>query len=224
MKLSQNTVTLLKNFAAINSNICIPAGSEIKTMSVIGNALASATVEETFEKDILIYDLGELLSVLAIAPDPDVILSDKFLTVKWGSSKVKYSFADREIMRDAIAASTKQVNFPIPDVEFVLTIDMLASIHKAASILKAGYISVFSEDGKVLVKVFDKGLVNGNTFILETGTETDLNFQAVIEVNSLKFLVGNYKASISTKNISKFESCDQDLVYYITLDVSSRFE
>jgi hypothetical protein len=193
-------------------------------MSVIGNALASATVEETFEKDILIYDLGELLSVLAIAPDPDVILNDKFLTVKWGSSKVKYSYSDREIMRDSIAASTKQVKFPDPDVEFVLTVEMLASIHKAASILKAGFISIFSEDGKVLVKVFDKGLVNGNTFILETDVETDLEFSAVVEVSNLKFLIDNYNVSVSSKNICRFSSCSNDLIYYVTLDVSSRFQ
>jgi hypothetical protein len=121
-------------------------------MSVVGNALASATIEEEFDKDVLIYDLGELLSVLAIAPEGDVVLSDKHLTVKWGKSKVRYAYADSEIMRDSIAASTKQVKFPEPDVSFVLTADMLSSIHKASSILKAGFVAVYAEDGNVLVR------------------------------------------------------------------------
>ena len=224
MKLSSNTIALLKNFAAINSNICIKAGNTVKTMSVIGNALASATIEEEFDKDVLIYDLGELLSVLAIAPEGDVVLSDKHLTVKWGKSKVRYAYADSEIMRDSIAASTKQVKFPEPDVSFVLTADMLAGIHKASSILKAGFVSVYAEDGNVLVRVFDKSLINGNVFVLETGVQSDLVFEAVVDVANLKFLAGDYQVSLSKRNITRFEKLDQDLVYYVTADISSKWE
>lgn len=224
MKLSQNTIALLKNFAAINSNICIPAGNVIKTMSVVGNALATATIEDEFLSDVLIYDLGELLSVLAIAPDGDITLSEKHLTIKWGTSKVRYAYADVEIMRDAITASTKNVKFPVPDVEFVLTNDMLASIHKASSILKAGFVAVYVEDGNVLIKVFDKSLINGNVFVVETGVQSDLVFEAVVDVANLKFLGGDYKVSLSKRNITRFEKVDDDVVYYVTADVSSKWE
>ena len=224
MKLSQQTLALLKNFSAINSNIFIKAGSKIQTLSVVGNALASATVEEEFERDISIYDLGELLSVLNIAPDGDVTLSENYLTVKWNRSKVKYAYADTILMRDAVAAAEKQVKFPETDVEFTLTSEMLVNIHKSSSILKAGYLSVFSENGKVALKVFDKGNINSNSFIIDVDVETNLDFEAILDITNLKLLAGNYNVSISKRNISRFVNVDQDVTYYLTLDVSSSFK
>lgn len=223
MKLSQQTMALLKNFAAINSNIYIKEGNVVKTMSIVGNLFASAVIEEEFSSPISIYDLGELLSVLAIAPDGDIKLSENYLTVSWNNSKVKYSYADPIIMRDAIKASEKNIKFPDVDVEVVLTGEMLSSIHKAASILKSGYLSVFSEDGKVFLKVFDKNLVNGNTYIVETGVETELDFDAIFDIQNLKLMTGSYVLSISKRKISRFVSKDLELTYYITLDTSSKF-
>lgn len=223
MKLSPQTIALLKNFAAINGNVYIPVGNTVKTMTVVGNMLASAVIEEEFDKPVSVYDLGEFLSVLAIAPDGDVILSDEFLTVKWGKSKVRYSYADRNIMRDAIAASEKDVKFPAADVEFVLTPEMLGNIHKASSILKAGFVVVFNDEGKVSLKVFDKSLVNGNVYVVETGVETDLTFEAIFDVANLKLMTGEYQVSISKRGVSRFVNTEQDLKYYITLDIASKF-
>jgi len=39
MKLSNNTVQVLKNFASINQNLVIKEGNEIKTMSAMKNML-----------------------------------------------------------------------------------------------------------------------------------------------------------------------------------------
>ena len=40
MKLSTNTIQVLKNFASINQNLVIKEGSEIKTISAIKNIVA----------------------------------------------------------------------------------------------------------------------------------------------------------------------------------------
>jgi hypothetical protein len=126
-------------------------------------------------------------------------------------------------MRDAVTAADKQVKFPEADVEFVLTAEMLVNIHKASSILKAGYLSVFSDEGKVVLKVFDKGNINSNSYLVETDVETDLSFEAILDITNLKLLAGNYNVAISKRNISRFVNVDQDLQYYLTLDVSSKF-
>ena len=65
MKLSTNTVQVLKNFASINQNLVIKEGNEIKTMSAMKNIVAKATVEETFPKQVAIYDLNEFLGCLS---------------------------------------------------------------------------------------------------------------------------------------------------------------
>ena len=64
MKLSNDTVTVLKNFSTINQNLVIKAGSNISTMSAMKNIVAKATVIEDFPKDFAIYDLNYYITNL----------------------------------------------------------------------------------------------------------------------------------------------------------------
>ena len=57
MKLSDKTIKLLKNFSSINQSILFKEGSKLRTISVMKNILAEATVDEEFPKDFGIYDL-----------------------------------------------------------------------------------------------------------------------------------------------------------------------
>ena len=50
MKLSEHTISVLKNFASINQNLVIKEGSELQTMSAMKNIVARSGVEETFQK------------------------------------------------------------------------------------------------------------------------------------------------------------------------------
>ena len=59
MKLSEHTISVLKNFASINQNLVIKEGSELQTMSAMKNIVSKATVEENFPKEFAIYDLNE---------------------------------------------------------------------------------------------------------------------------------------------------------------------
>ena len=48
MKLSENTISVLKNFATINQNLLIREGNTLTTMSAMKNIVAQAEVEETY--------------------------------------------------------------------------------------------------------------------------------------------------------------------------------
>ena len=50
MKLSEHTISVLKNFASINQNLVIKEGSELQTMSAMKNIVSKAPVEESFPK------------------------------------------------------------------------------------------------------------------------------------------------------------------------------
>jgi hypothetical protein len=62
MKLSDKTLTLLKNFSSINQSILFKEGSSLRTISVMKNILAEATIEEELPKDFGIYDLNQFLN------------------------------------------------------------------------------------------------------------------------------------------------------------------
>ena len=46
MKLSESTITILKNFASINQSILVKSGSSLRTISVMKNILAEAEIKE----------------------------------------------------------------------------------------------------------------------------------------------------------------------------------
>ena len=81
MKLSNNTVQVLKNFASINQNLVIKEGNEIKTMSAMKNIVAKATVEETFPKQVAIYDLNEFLGCLSLFKSPVLSFNNTSVTI-----------------------------------------------------------------------------------------------------------------------------------------------
>ena len=81
MKLSNETVSVLKNFSTINQNLVIKSGSTITTMSAMKNIVAKADVKEDFPQDFAIYDLNEFLSVISLFTNPELEFKDDFVIV-----------------------------------------------------------------------------------------------------------------------------------------------
>ena len=70
MKLSDKTISVLKNFSSINQSILFKEGNKLRTISVMKNILAEATVSEDFSKDFGIYDLNQFLNGLSLHSSP----------------------------------------------------------------------------------------------------------------------------------------------------------
>ena len=51
MKLSDKTLTILKNFAGINNSILVKEGTNLRTISVAKNILAEAEIKEEFPRE-----------------------------------------------------------------------------------------------------------------------------------------------------------------------------
>jgi hypothetical protein len=66
MKLSQETIAILKNFATINQGVFFKEGNTISTMSPQKNILVDAKISETIPQNFGIYDLNNFLSVIFI--------------------------------------------------------------------------------------------------------------------------------------------------------------
>ena len=63
-------------------------------MSAMKNIVAKATIEETFPKEIAIYDLNEFLSSTSLFKEPVIDFDDSHLVIKEENSrgtKLKYS-------------------------------------------------------------------------------------------------------------------------------------
>jgi len=221
MKLSDSTLSLLKNFSTINQSILFKQGTKLRTISVMKNILAEATISEELPKDFGIYDLGQFLNGLSLHNSPELDFQDNsYVVIKEGRSKSKYFFADANCI---VTPPEKTLTLPSEDVAFDLSTDQLDKLLKAAAIYQLADLSVVGGEGVVKVLVRDKKNETSNDFSIIVG-ETDATFSFNFKVENIKILPGNYDVVCSKNNLSRFTSKNQDLTYFIALEPDSTFE
>jgi len=201
MKLSEKTLTLLKNFSNINQSILFKQGSSLRTISVMKNILAEATIDEDLPADFGIYDLGQFLNGLALHQRPELdFQNDGFVYIKEGRMRSKYFFADPKVI---VTPPEKEITLPSEDVSFTLSTDQLDKLLKAAGIYQLPDLAVVGKNGVVKILVRDKKNDTSNDFAITVG-ETDESFEFNFKVENIKILPGTYDVVVSKKLLSRF--------------------
>ena len=222
MKLSENTLSILKNFSSINQSILFKQGNKLRTISVMKNILAEATIEEELPKDFGIYDLNQFLNgidVLYKSPEFD-FQNDGYVVIKEGRMRSKFFFADPNVI---VTPPDKAIELPSEDVTFDLGTDQLNKLLKAANLYQLPDLSVVGEDGVVKLVVRDKKNETSNIFSIIVG-ETESAFTFNFKVENIKILPGTYDVVVSQKLLSRFTSKNHNLTYFIALEPDSTFE
>ena len=220
MKLSEKTLTVLKNFAGINNSILVKQGTQLRTMSVAKNILAEADIEEDFPRQFGVYDLNQFLNGLSLHQDPEMDFSEEsYLTIREGRRKVKYFFADPQVI---ISPPDKQITLPSEDVHFELESSALDKLLKAAAVYQLPDLCVVGEAGVVKLVVRDKKNDTSNSYSVDVG-ETDKEFSFNFKVENIKIIPGSYDVVVSSKLLSEFKNSTYNLKYYIALEPDSTF-
>ena len=220
MKLSDNTLTILKNFAGINNSILVKEGTKLRTISVAKNILAEADISEEFPRDFAIYDLNQFLNGLSLHQDPDLDFKEEsYLSIREGKRRVKYFFADPNVI---IAPPEKEINLPSQDVCFQLDSTSLEKLIKAAAVYQLPDLSAVGEAGVIKLVVRDKKNDTSNEYAIVVG-ETDQEFTFNFKVENIKIIPGAYDVVVSSKLLSQFTNTRYNLTYYIALEPDSTF-
>ncbi len=221
MKLSDSTVNLLKNFSNINQSILFKKGNSLRTISVMKNILAEATINEELPKDFGIYDLNQFLNGLSLHNNPDLdFTNDNYVVIREGRSRSKYFFADPNVI---VCPPDKSIELPTEDVSFELKTEQLDKLLKAAGIYQLPDLSAIGEDGVVKLVVRDKKNETSNDYAVVVG-ETEGKFVFNFKVENIKLIPGSYDVVVSQKLLSKFTCREHDLTYYIALEPDSSYE
>lgn len=222
MNFNDEFLGVLKNFAQINSNLMVNAGStDVTTINESKSVYGCYTHGFEFDNDFAIYDLSNFISALNMFENKTVTIGDKFMTVQDDSSKsrLRYTFANPDLITKAPA--------PVKIDEFVSTFDltneMMNKLRKAQSVLDLSTVRVLPNGSdSVEIRVEDPNDPSNNQFALEASAEnTSENFDAYLSMNNLLVLSGDYKVGISDKNLMKFTHDDVSLFYYISLERQS---
>ena len=215
MKISEKTISILKNMSSINPSIKFKPGNVISTKDQGNFILAIAKVEEEFPQECCIYELPKLLNILPLIKDPEFDFGEKNLNIKssTSSSRLKYAYCSE----DVIAVSKyKPIVIDDVNVEFDLSEEDLGAIIKAVNILSLPSIAFSGESGSLFVKSVDAKDASSNEFKIKVG-EIDKDFMTIFNPEKLKSLYSDdYHVTISDRSVTKFAG--NNVTYWVAAE------
>jgi len=227
LKLSLNTLRVLKNFSEINGSILVREGSRLKTISVGENMIAQYDCEEEFPITFGIYDLRQFITGLDLFPDPTLeFKNNDYVIINGGGRKTKFFFSDPEITIKA--APDRDVNFPESDLSFGLSVGTLLTLKRASMVYGLPDLKITSLDGVITLSLCDRENDTTNTFEEIVPGDSTGDYEFFIKVENLRLAVGEkssstdntklYDVKISSKLISQWTNVSSPLTYYIALE------
>jgi hypothetical protein len=217
MKISKETIAVLKTLSAVNGNLLIKPGNKLSSISPQKNVMAEITVAEDFPKEYGIYDLSEFLGVLSVFGDPELEFKSNFAKISEGASHIKYFSAETSVL----VVPTKELKFPEAEINFTLPAATLSMAIRTAGVLRSSDVTIEGNGKQIFLVVADLKNAAANSFNIAVG-ETDKTFKANLKVENLKMMPGEYEVSLTSKKISRFKNTAQDALFYVALEASSK--
>lgn len=225
MKLSNETLTVLKNFGTINQGIFFKQGKTLKTVSSHKNILAEVSIKEEIPADFGVYDLNNFLSVVSLhKDDPSFEFDEKHVVIvgNKGRSKIKYRFCEPTMI---VTPPEKQFVMPEAEIKFTLSSEDFDWVLRAASVLSSPHIAIESDGKKISIVTLDLQNDAAHTDALEIADGNGNKFKMIFKTENLtKVMPGSYDVSISSKGVSHFKNKTLPLQYYISTEAGSKFE
>jgi hypothetical protein len=207
MQFSNETIQVLKNFAAINSNILIRKGKTLSTISTAKNIFAKADA---------VYDLNSLLALLTLMENQNVEFGDKSLTISKDNGKFEYFYSSPTVI---VAAPDKSIEVD-NHYQFTLSSEDVNMIMKAAAITSAPTITISGKGDDVTLTIGDKKNDTANTYKKIIG-KSEHSFDCHMAVENFKVVPDSYIVTISKKKAFHFKHATKALEYFIAMEPDS---
>jgi hypothetical protein len=224
MKLSKETLTVLKNFASINDGIVFRSGNILRTCDTQKQIMAETKISEDIPSNFAIFDLNRFLSVLSLHDDNTEIELDsdsKAANLKSGRKRTIYRLCSIEMIKNA---PDKTSVMPSVDVSFTLSADDLDTILRSASVLGSPHIAVKSDGTKIVVAQLDSKNSSAHSSEIEVADGNSKKYNMIFKTENLRMIPGSYVVSISFRGIANFKHTEKDIQYWVATDVGSTNE
>jgi hypothetical protein len=216
MQISNETIQILKNFAAINSNIMIRKGKTLSTISTAKNIFAKADVVEDFPTEVAVYDLNSLLALLTLMENQNVEFGDKSLNISKDNGKFEYFYSSPTVI---VAAPDKSIEID-NHYQFKLSSEDVNMIMKAAAITSSPTITISSKGEDVSLTIGDKKNDTANTYKKVIG-KSEHSFDCHMAVENFKIFPDAYTVTISKKKAFHFQHATKAIEYFIAMEPDS---
>ena len=220
--LSRDTLSILKNFSSINSNLLVKPGNKITTISPAKNIVCEAVVEEHFATQFGIWDLSKLLGTISLFDDPEFSFGEKSMEIiSETGAKVSYYYSEPRLL----TVLDREVKMPEAVVSFILKQSVFDNIQRSAAVLQLSDLCIQSNDnGEIELVVLDKKTPTTNSYTTVVGqNDTNASFCFYLKIENLKLLSGDYKIDSCESTVTRFSHTSMDIKYYIALEHDSTY-
>ena len=215
MKLSEDTVTVLKNFSGINQSLQFKSGNTLRTISPLSTIFAEAVVEENFPRDFAIYDLNKLLAKVSLYKDAELSFDDDKVNISANKKSDYIKYCSPKVI---VVPPEKKITLADPDCEFSLSHEDLEWMRKSAGISGSTNF-VFESDGTVINFIAtDVKNDAADQSKIEIGTGDGKSFRVVMKVENFKMIDGSYDVAVSKRGMAQFKHKSLAITYYIAIE------
>jgi len=221
MKLSDNTINVLKNYSTINESIVFEEGNRLRTVAKNKSILAETVIEETIPRRFAIYNLNQFIGAMQMFDRADLEFEEKLVKMKFSGTTINYTCADESLV---VKPPEKDINFPDAEVKFVMSSENIERIRKASATLSLPEVVFKGEEGAEFVAcVMDVNNTSSSVMEVPLGTNSTVKCSMVYKVEALKLITTDYNVAISSKGVGSFISGSDKYKYFIATEASSTF-
>ena len=214
MKISATTLSILKNFTLINKGILLTKGNKLQTRTA--SVYAEAMVEETFPAEVGIYELGNLLSVIALFNDAEYDFAEDALRIceATGQAEVLYGYAGGGMV--SLPLPKQKMALPEEVIKFTLTEEQWVRMQKATSVFNKPEVKITSDGTVVRMATANHKAEGGNTFSMILDAQPNgLICNMIFNKDHMNLLKGSYDGTITPTYAVFSNKSGLDLTYYI---------
>ena len=230
MKISNNTIKILSNFATINPGIIFEPGNVQYTISPLNTIVCQANLIEDFQQTFAIYDLETFLKMYKAISDAALEFHDDHVIIKNDRENIKFYFADPQMI---VAPKKKPfdhdnviVRFPVENEIF----NKIKSLTNVATFFK--HLKISTREDNIILSLTNKDsrerAINEYDIIVgQLDEDSPRDFEFFIQMDTLKVLDGDSEFIISSLdrpnsapiNILRIENTSFGVKYWTSLDV-----
>lgn len=219
MKLSENTLGVLKNFSSINSGLVLQQGKVQKTISPEKSILVEVELEDAIPNQFGIYDLNQFLGNVTTLGNPDLTFEEKSVMMNDGEITLNYYSCSTNLI---VSPPDKELKLKQTDVSFRLTNAVLSKLLKLAAMNNLTHLSVVGKNGEIRLQTHEKANDTSNHASFKLNDYDGADFAASFKVENIKLIPGDYDVEIQLGAFAKFTAISgifkDKIKYFIALE------
>ena len=216
MKITDRTLTVLKNFANINSGLVLRPGKVQKTVSSDNTIMVEAILEDDLPETFGIYELNTFLGNVTTLNNPELTFTSNGVIMDDGDLSLNYYSCSPNLI--VSPPDGKELVLKDPEVSFSITHGTLQKLIKISAMNDLPHISIIGKNGEVRLQSHELKNDTSNFASIKVCDYDGADFCSTLKVENLKLISDDYDVQLKIGGFTQWLNKNQTLKYFIALE------